>query len=253
MITILSWNVNGLRAVLQNGFLPWVEKTRPDILCLQETRVRPEELPEAARAPKGYTSLWFPARKPGYSGVALYTRTEPLSVASMGVAEFDEEGRLQVVEFKGFTILNGYWPNSQDERKRLDYKLRYCRAITRVANKLVRAGHNVVLCGDLNIAHTEIDLARPKENENSAGYYIEERQAMTRFLKNGYVDTFRHFCKEPGHYTWWSYRTRARERNIGWRLDYHCVNEDFLQRVARSWMLSDVMGSDHCPVGLQLR
>jgi len=253
MTTILSWNVNGLRAVLKTGFLDWFEKAQPDILCLQETRVNPEDLTEAARAPAGYMSLWQPARKPGYSGVAVYSRIEPVSVAPMGVAEFDDEGRLQVVEFKEFTVLNGYWPNSQDERKRLEYKVRYCGAVARVAGKLVRQGHNVVVCGDFNIAHTEIDLARPKDNENSAGFYIEERQAMTRFLKKGYVDTFRHFCTEAGHYTWWSYRTRARERNIGWRLDYHCVNKEFLPRVARSWILSCVMGSDHCPVGIELR
>lgn len=253
MTTIISWNVNGLRAVLKSGFMEWFQKTRPDILCLQETRALPEDLPDDVRAPDGYMSLWHPAQKKGYSGTAVYTRIEPLSVSTMGVNEFDEEGRLQVVEFPEFTILNGYWPNSQDERTRLEYKIEYCRAITKVANKLVKEGRNIVACGDYNIAHTEIDLARPNDNENSAGYYIEERQAMTQFLKNGYVDTFRHFCKEPGQYTWWSYRTRARERNIGWRLDYHCVNKDFLPRVAKSWILADVMGSDHCPVAIQVK
>ena len=252
MTTILSWNVNGLRAVLQSGFLDWFFKERPDILCLQETRALPDDLPAEVRAPKGYVSLWNPAQKKGYSGTAVYTRIEPEAVSNLGVDEFDEEGRLQVVAFPEFTILNGYWPNSQDARARLDYKLRFCQALTRRANQLVRDGNNLVLCGDYNIAHKEIDLARPKENENSAGYYVEEREAMTRFLKNGYVDTFRHFCHEPGHYSWWSYRTRARERNIGWRLDYHCVNKAFLPRVRRSWILSDVMGSDHCPVGLAI-
>lgn len=253
MTTIISWNVNGLRAVLKSGFMDWFKSTQPDILCLQETRALPEDLPDDVRAPDGYMSFWRPAQKKGYSGTAVYTRIEALSVSTMGVKEFDEEGRLQVVEFPEFTILNGYWPNSQDERARLEYKIKYCRAITKVANKLVKEGRNIVACGDYNIAHTEIDLARPNDNENSAGYYIEERQAMSQFLKNGYVDTFRHFCKEPGQYTWWSYRTRARERNIGWRLDYHCVNKDFLPRVAKSWILADVMGSDHCPVAIQVK
>ncbi len=252
MTTILSWNVNGLRAVLKKGFMEWLEEAKPDILCLQETRALPEDLDDAVLRPAGYTSFWNPAEKKGYSGTAAFVRTEPVSVGALGLKRFDGEGRLQVLEYKDFTVLNGYWPNSQDERKRLDYKLDFCRSVTRFSNKLVRQGRNVVLCGDFNIAHTEIDLARPDNNENSAGYYIEEREAMTRFLKHGYVDTFRHFHKEPGHYSWWSYRTRARERNIGWRLDYHCVNQSFLPRVKKAWILDKVMGSDHCPVGIQL-
>jgi len=170
----------------------------------------------------------------------------------MGIDRFDAEGRLQVLEYPEFTLLNGYWPNSQDERARLDYKLGFCRSLTRLANKLVREGRNVILCGDMNIAHKPIDLARPKDNENSAGYYIEERQAMTRLLKHGYVDTFRHFCDEPDRYTWWSYRMRARERNVGWRLDYHLVNTAFLPRVKDAFILDQVMGSDHCPVGIRI-
>jgi exodeoxyribonuclease III len=252
MKTILSWNVNGLRAVMKSGFLDWWRATRPDVLCLQETRVFPEDLPEELTRPEGGYSFWHPAKKPGYSGTGIVTYIEPIEVAAMEIPEFDDEGRLQAAVFPEFTILNGYWPNSQNERKRLDYKLAFCEAIGKLADNLVKKKHNVILCGDFNIAHTEIDLARPKENENNAGYYIEEREAMTRFLGLGYVDTFRHFCKEPGHYSWWSYRTRGRERNIGWRLDYHCVNKKFLPRVKRSWILSEVMGSDHCPVGIEV-
>jgi exodeoxyribonuclease III len=249
---ILSWNVNGLRAVQKAGFMDWLQAASPDILCLQETRVLPEELNDDLLKPFGYESYWNPAQKKGYSGTATYSRVAPLSVRGMGTAEYDNEGRLQVIEFPEFTVLNGYWPNSQDERKRLDYKLDYVKGVTKLANKLRKSGKQVVLCGDFNIAHTEIDLARPKENENSPGYYIEEREAMSGFLKQGYVDTFRHFNKEPGQYTWWSYRTRGRERNVGWRLDYHCVNTEFMPRVKRAWILSEVMGSDHCPVGIEV-
>ncbi len=252
MTTILSWNVNGLRAVTRNGFLDWFMTAQPDVLCLQETRLLPEELPKALQEIPGYEWHWNPAQKKGYSGTATLTKKAPLSVETLGIDEIDAEGRLQVVHFPEFVLLNGYWPNSQSERARLPYKLTYCDKVTEHANALVKAGHNVILCGDFNIAHTEIDLARPKQNENNAGYYIEEREAMTQFLSAGYIDTFRHFNKEPDNYTWWSYRTRGRARNVGWRLDYHCVNEAFLPRVKRAWILSDVMGSDHCPVGLEI-
>ncbi len=253
MPTVLSWNVNGIRAVLKNGFSAWLEEAQPDVLCLQETRALAGDIPEEALAPRGYTCYLNPAKKKGYSGTGVFSKKEPRDVRTTGLPRFDSEGRLQIIEYDEFTILNGYWPNSQDARKRLDYKLDYVRTVIRMSNKLVREGKNVVLCGDFNIAHEAIDLARPKENEESPGYYIEEREAMGRLLKHGYVDTFRHFCKEPEHYTWWSYRTRGRQRNVGWRLDYHCVNKDFLPRVKRAWILSDVMGSDHCPVGIEIR
>jgi len=255
MARVISWNVNGMRAVLKSGFGAWLQSEQPDILCLQETRVLPEDLDAEHLTPPGYASALNPAQKKGYSGTGVFFKPkyEPLSISTMGIEEFDNEGRLQVIEFKGFTVLNGYWPNSQDKRARLDYKLRFCDAITTLSNQLVGAGRNVVLCGDFNIAHTEIDLARPKDNENTAGYYIEEREAMARFLGNGYVDTFRHFEPGPGHYSWWSYRTRARERNIGWRIDYHCVNKDFIKKVKSAWIASDVLGSDHCPVGIELK
>jgi exodeoxyribonuclease-3 len=252
MTTIISWNVNGIRAALKSGFLEWLDQAKPDILCLQETRALPEDLSDDVQYPEGYTSLWNPAKKKGYSGTAAYVRTEPLRTDVLGVPEFDDEGRVQVLEYPDFVILNGYWPNSQSERARLPYKLAYCDAITQKANALVKKGKRVLLCGDFNIAHTEIDLANPKENENSAGYYLEEREAMTTFLGNGYIDTFRHFHKEPGQYSWWSYRTRARERNVGWRIDYHCVDQKLLPRVKRAWILPEVMGSDHCPVGIEI-
>jgi len=157
-----------------------------------------------------------------------------------------------VLEFEPFTLINAYFPNSQPERARLDYKLAFCDAIIEFCNRLRREGKHVILSGDYNIAHTEIDLARPKENQDNPGFLPEERAAMTRFLGAGYVDTFRHFIKGPGHYTWWSYRGGARKRNVGWRLDYHCVNKEFMPRVKKSTILADVMGSDHCPVAITI-
>ena len=251
-IKILSWNVNGLRAAARNGFLPWLEQARPDILCLQETRALPLDLDETILRPFGYQSVWHPAKKKGYSGVATYFNTEPVSAKPLGVRKFDDEGRVQLLEYPGFTLINAYFPNSQPERARIRYKLDFCRTITRCCKELRDDGRNVVLCGDYNIAHSEIDLARPQANVNNPGFLPEERRAMTRFLKAGFIDTFRHFCKEPGHYTWWSYRARARERNIGWRLDYHCVNEDLIGRVAEAAILGEVKGSDHCPVSIVL-
>jgi exodeoxyribonuclease III len=251
--SIISWNVNGMRSVLQKGFLDFLEEARPDILCVQESRVLPDELTPAQREPKGYTSYWMPAQKRGYSGVGVYARKEPVDVRPLGKEEFDAEGRVQIIDYPDFSIVNCYYPNSQPERKRIDYKLRFCDAIKRLCNRIVKNGQHVIVCGDYNIAHTEIDLARPKQNEDNPGYLPEERDAMTRFIKGGYVDTFRHFVKEPGHYSWWSYRANARAKNIGWRIDYHCVDAAFIDRVQSAAILKEVTGSDHCPVSITVK
>ncbi len=250
---ILSWNVNGVRAVTKKGMLDWLDREQPDILCIQESKAQPDQLAKKLLNPKGYQGIWHSAERKGYSGTATFTKHEPLSVSVMGREEFDVEGRVQVLEFKDFTLINAYYPNSRPERARIQYKLDFCDAMLDVANELKQKGKNVVICGDYNIAHTEIDLARPKQNENNPGYYIEEREAMTAFLEQGYVDTFRHFHPdEKGHYSWWSYRAKARERNVGWRIDYHCVNKEFIDRVRSARILPEVMGSDHCPVEIDL-
>jgi len=253
MTTIVSWNVNGIRAAVRNGFMDWLRVSEPDVVCLQETRVHPNEVGEELRAPTGYEAFWHSAQRKGYSGVATFTKKEPLSVRPSGIEAFDVEGRVMVLEFKDFMLVNAYFPNSQPERARIDYKLAFCQTIFELCNRLREGGKNVILCGDYNIAHTEIDLARPKENEENPGYLPEEREAMTRFLSAGYVDTFRHFTKEGGHYTWWSYRGNARAKNIGWRLDYHCVNKEFVPRVKSSVIFSTVTGSDHCPVAITIK
>ena len=255
MATILSWNVNGVRAATRNGFGEWLANTSPDILCLQETKAHEGDLDESIRLPKGYTSVWHSAKKRGYSSVAVYFKKKwtPNAVLNTGVDKFDDEGRVLTLEYDDFALINAYFPNSQPERARLPYKLDFCETILRICQSYRERGKHIVLCGDYNIAHMEIDLARPKENVNSAGYYIEERMFMDRFIGAGYVDTFRKFTKEPGHYSWWSYRAGARGKNVGWRIDYHCVNEEFADRVKKAWIMPDVMGSDHCPVAITLR
>lgn len=255
---ILSWNINGIRAVEKRGFLDWLRDESPDILCLQETKARPDQLSQELLAPldkngRAYHTYWMSAEKAGYSGTALFSREEALEVRPLGKGKFDREGRVVRAEFEDFTVISAYFPNSQDERKRLDYKLAFCAEMLKLCRKIVREGKHVILCGDYNIAHTAIDLARPKENEESPGYLPEERAWMDKFTRAGFVDTFRHFHPgEEGRYTWWSYRMHARERNVGWRLDYHCVDPALLPRVKSSAIRDEVGGSDHCPVELVL-
>jgi exodeoxyribonuclease-3 len=259
-VTIFSWNVNGIRAAEKKGFSGWVSGSGADMICLQETKARPEQLSQELIAPasgggkKGtYQSFWASAKRPGYSGVAVYSRIKPLDVKPLGIKEFDDEGRVLQAEFADFTLISAYFPNSQDAGVRLPYKLDFCAAIMELCGGYAARGRHFVLSGDYNIAHTPIDLARPKENEGSAGYLPEERAWMDAFTAAGYVDTFRHFHPgEAGHYSWWSYRAGARERNVGWRLDYHCVDGALLPRVRSSLILSGVEGSDHCPVELEL-
>jgi exodeoxyribonuclease III len=255
---ILSWNVNGIRAVGKNGFFEWLDKESPDVICLQETKAHPDQLEDSYLAPFGYQSIFHSAKKPGYSGVATYfkvnTRQRPVDFREgIGVDSIDDEGRVLVSEFKDFFLINAYFPNSQREHTRLGYKLDFCKTIMQFCEKLLKTGKGVVLCGDYNIAHQEIDLRNPQSNKNNAGFLPQEREWMGQFLSRGWIDTFRHFCKEDGHYSWWSYRPGVRERNIGWRIDYHCVNTQFLPAVKRAWIMPEVLGSDHCPVAIELK
>jgi len=253
MTKVISWNVNGIRAAAKKGLLDWLSVEQPDILCIQESKAQPEQVTKEILSPEGYTSIWNSAEKKGYSGVVSYVKKEPISTTNLGVSEFDSEGRVQILEYKKFSVINAYFPNSQPERKRLTYKLDFVEAMIDYCKNLTKEGKNFVLCGDYNIAHKPIDLARPKPNENNPGYYIEEREAMDRFIDAGMVDTFRHFNKEPDNYTWWSYRAKARERNVGWRIDYHCVNEKFMKSIKESYILPDIMGSDHCPLAIKIK
>ncbi|MCK5803133.1 MAG: exodeoxyribonuclease III [Lentisphaeria bacterium] len=252
MQTVISWNVNGVRAVQKKGFCEWLEGCGADVVCIQETKAMPEQLNEALLAPPSYHANYLSAERKGYSGVAVFSREEPLSIEPLGTPEFDCEGRTVIVEFPHYTVLNCYFPNSQAEGARIDYKIAFCDAVLEKCDELCADGRDIVLCGDYNIAHKAIDLKNPKNNEKNPGYLPEERAWMDTFIGAGYVDTFRMFCDDPGHYSWWSYRFKARERDIGWRIDYHCVNERFRPAVKSAAILKEIMGSDHCPVTVTL-
>lgn len=253
-MNVISWNVNGIRAVEKKDFVPWLLTSGADVVCIQETKANPSQLSENLLNPKSddgkvsYKSFFSSAVKPGYSGTAIYSKTEPDAVEVLGDSRFDDEGRVLIAKFAKIAVISAYFPNSQDAGARLPYKLDFCDAILLKCDSLVKDGFNVVLCGDYNIAHKPIDLANPKTNEGNPGFLQEERAWMEKFTQSGYIDTFRHFCKEPAQYTWWSYRFHAREKNIGWRIDYQCVNDAFLSSVKSSVILKDVTGSDHCPV-----
>ena len=250
---IISWNVNGLRAIQRKGFIDWFKKEQPDILCIQETKVAYDQLPKTLKRIDGYYPYFCEAERKGYSGVAIYSKTKPLNVEyGFGIPKFDSEGRILIAEYHDFILLNIYFPNGKMSEERLNYKLEFYDALLDYANKLKKEGKNLVICGDLNTAHKEIDIARPKANEKISGFLPVERAWIDKFLKNGYLDAFRMFNTEPNQYTWWSYRAKARERNVGWRLDYFFINEEFKAKVKSSGILSDVMGSDHCPVDLKL-
>ena len=258
MKSVVSWNVNGVRAAEKKGFLSWLKEERPDILCLQETKAEKKQLSRELAAPEfeggaRYKTWWFSAEKKGYSGTALFSREEPLAVEPLGVHDFDVEGRAAIAHFDGLSVISAYFPNSQEGGARLSYKLEFCACIKEYCDSLVAKGRDVILCGDYNIAHKPIDLANPQANEKNPGYLPEERAWMDSFVAAGYVDTFRTFCAEPGMYSWWSYRFNAREKNIGWRIDYHCVNPQLMPKVESSCILSGVYGSDHCPVKLILK
>lgn len=250
MANIISWNVNGLRAIAKKGFLDWLHKESPDYLCLQETKIQKDQVSEELLAPKGYHSYWESAEKKGYSSLAIYSKTPCLKESNLGKEEFDKEGRVQILEFENFTLINTYFPNSQEKGKRLGYKLAYCKEIMKLCKKLDKAKKKFVLCGDVNIAHKAIDLYYPKQNEKNPGYLPEERAWMDSFIKAGFIDCFRAFNAKPHEYTWWSYRTKARDRNIGWRLDYHLTNKIMFEDITNSLILSDILGSDHCPIKL---
>jgi exodeoxyribonuclease-3 len=251
---LVSWNVNGIRACGKNGFLQWFENEEADIVCVQEIKARPEQLEESLRNPLRYHGFCNPAEKPGYSGTAVFSKKEPLSVEyGLGDPQFDREGRVMILKFPKFTLINSYFPNSQRDHARLPFKLKFCKKYFETVRALQSRGEHVVMCADWNIAHQEIDLRNPKSNQKNAGFLPEERAWMNQFLSAGYVDAFRQF--EPGgnHYTWWSYRPGVREKNVGWRLDYFLANQEFKDRLKKAYHRPEIYGSDHCPVVIELK
>jgi exodeoxyribonuclease-3 len=254
-LRLVSWNVNGLRAAGRKGFLAWLSASRPDVLGLQEVRAEPEQLPPELQRPAGYRSYFHAADRRGYSGVALLTRRPPRSVTAGGLGDdrFDREGRLIIADYGSFVLLNGYFPNGGRELERVPYKLEFSEAVLQRAESFRATGQGVVICGDLNTAHHEIDLANPTSNRRNTGFLPEERGWLTRLVDHGYVDVFRQrHPEEPGLYTWWSNRPGVRERNVGWRIDYFFVSSEIVDRVVDARIHPEVMGSDHCPVELVL-
>jgi len=250
---LLSWNVNGVRAVLKKGFLEWLETEKPDVLCLQETKLQAEQIPPELVAPLGYKSCWSHAEKKGYSGVAIFVRDGKTEFKDgFGVAKFDSEGRTVVADFGEFVVINGYFPNGGMGPERLAYKLDYYAALLDYIQKLRESGKHVVITGDYNTAHNEIDLAHPQSNRKNSGFMDIEREWLDKYVEAGLVDTFRTLHPDEVAYSWWDYRTASRARDVGWRIDYFFVDSAFMPRVERAFILKDVMGSDHCPVGLEI-
>lgn len=251
---IYSWNVNGIRASQKKGFLDWFNQAQPDILSVQETKARPEQLDEALRNPEGYHTYWVSAEKKGYSGVGLYSKVEPNDVKlGLGIEKFDSEGRTIIAEYDDFVLMTTYLPNGSRDHSRVPYKMEYKEEFLKYANNLREAGKSVVFVGDINTAHNEIDLARPKNNTKTTGFLREERDWIDKVIEQGYIDIYRDLNPEKeGAYSWWSMRSGARQRNVGWRIDMFFISPDLRDNVDTAEIHADVMGSDHCPISLTL-
>lgn len=253
-LKLISWNVNGIRAVLKKGFLEWFKDADPDILCIQETKAWEEQLPKELTEVPGYHAYFCQGVKKGYSGTAVYTKEKPISIKrGFGIEKYDSEGRILIAEYKEFTLINIYYPNGKQSKERLDYKMGFYEAFQNYANKLKSEGKKLIICGDVNTAHKEIDLARPKENSKISGFLPEERAWIDGFLADGYKDTLRLFNDKGEIYTWWDVISRARERNVGWRIDYFYVSENLKNNLTNAFTLPEVMGSDHCPIGIEIK
>lgn len=251
---ILSWNVNGIRAVAEKGFKDWLASDSPDILGLQETKADESQVPPEIASAPGYHSYWSLGEQKGYSGTGLLTKLQPLEVTyGFGVEKFDNEGRIIIARYPQFILYNIYFPNGQKDEERLAYKMEFYDAFLDHVEAWVGAGEDVVVMGDFNTAHAEIDLANPRANEDYSGFLPVERAWIDKFIERGYVDTFRKFhCGERDAYSWWTYRFNARANNVGWRIDYVFVNKGFADSVKDAFILPHVKGSDHCPVGIEV-
>lgn len=253
MQKLISWNVNGIRAAEKKGLLDYIQKSDADVVALQETKAMPEQLTDALLNPTGYHAYFHAGERKGYSGTAVYSRVEPISIQTgLGIDEFDHEGRTMILQFPSFTLFNVYYPNGGSGEERLGFKLRFYEAFLETVRELDRIGRPLVICGDVNTAHHDIDLAEPERNRETSGFLPREREFLDKLLAMGFTDTFRQFHPEPGQYTWWDMYTRARRYNKGWRIDYFFVNQPLQPLVRDAWIEPAVEGSDHCPIGLLL-
>lgn len=251
---ITTWNVNGYRAILRKEALEWVPIVQPDVLCFQEIKVQLDQISEKDASIEGYNAVWNPAERKGYSGVVTFHKTNPLEIEKgIGLEKFDREGRVIRSRFEDFYLYNIYFPNGGSENKRVPFKLEFYKELLNVCDELHQAGENLIITGDFNTAHNEIDLANPKSNEKNTGFLPEEREWIDKFLDHGFVDAFRELYPEREDYTWWTYRYNARKKDIGWRLDYFLVSEGLMDSVEDVVIHGEIMGSDHCPVSLILK
>lgn len=259
-IKLYSWNVNGIRALMKKdlikgkSFGEWVKESSADVICLQETKAQKEQLSLETLNIPGYKSYFASAEKKGYSGVAVYVKNDkkPNITTGLGIEKFDKEGRTIIVEYDNFTLINVYIPNGKKNEERLDYKMDFKKALEDFCNDLVKKGKRVVITGDVNTAHNEIDLANPKSNKKTSGFLQLERDWITNYIKSGYIDSFRHLHPDEVKYSWWSMRTNSRAKNVGWRLDYFFISKSLLPQLKKADILTDVYGSDHCPIILEL-
>lgn len=250
---IYSWNVNGIRAIQKKGFIDWIQKEQPDILCLQETKAHVDQLDEALIEIPGYKVFFNAAERKGYSGTAIYYRIEPLAIWT-GFEEdrFNAEGRIIVMDYDDFVLLNLYFPNGQRDDERFRFKMDFCDALLDYTNELIGSGKKIIISGDFNTAHEEIDLKHPKNNETKSGFLPIERAWMDQLIESGFVDTYRHLYPEKIEYTWWNYKFNARKTNAGWRIDYHFVTENLKPHLKDAKIHGDIMGSDHCPISIEI-
>ena len=249
---MICWNVNGIRAALKKGFLDFLAEHDPDMLCLQEVKAYPEQV-DLDMADHGYKTFWYPAVKKGYSGTAIFTKTEPISATyGLGEEEHDQEGRVITLEYKDYFLVTVYTPNSKRDLARLEYRQKTWDPLFLKHCKKLEKKKPVIFCGDLNVAHKEIDLARPKQNRRNAGFTEEEREGFDNIVEKGFIDTFREFCTDGDRYSWWSYMGRARDKNVGWRIDYFCISASLRKRLKSAEIHDQVLGSDHCPVEIEI-
>ena len=250
---IITYNVNGIRAAMSKGLIQWIKEVEPDVLCLQEIKANPEQVGVFEFEEMGYHHYWYPAQKKGYSGVAIFSKTKPSNVTyGCGIKEYDEEGRVLRADFGDLSVMSVYQPSGSSGDLRQAFKMKWLGDYTNYINQLKKSRPQLVLCGDFNICHRPIDIHNPKSNANTSGFLPEEREWMEQFINSGFIDTFRHFNKEPHHYTWWSYRAGSRGKNLGWRIDYNLASENLMPRLKAATILAEAMHSDHCPALLEI-